>query len=74
MRELRDHWDYMGEAPYPVPAPPDYTTFVYVRRSSPHSVELSRALEAFFADGPGIARPPQLGVPPGNAESGAAIK
>jgi len=62
MRELRDHWDYMGEAPYPVPAPPDYTTFVYVRRASPYRAELSRGMEGFFSKGPGIARPPQLTI------------
>lgn len=62
MRELRDNWDYLGEAPYPVPAPPDYTTFVYVRRASPYHAELSRGMEGFFSSGPGIARPPQLTV------------
>ena len=74
MRELRDRWDYKGEVPFPVPAPPEYTTFIYVRRSSPYGAELSRALEGFFARGPGIARPPQLGAPVSGAESGARSK
>ena len=70
MRELRDRWDYKGEVPFPVPAPPEYTTYIYVRRSSPHGAELSRALDEFFAKGPGIARPPQLGAPQSTPVSG----
>jgi len=45
MRELRDHWLFLGEIPYPFPAPAEYTHFVYVRKDSPHSELLVRELE-----------------------------
>ena len=45
MRELRDHWLFLGEIPYPFPAPPEYTHFVYVRKETPYLDLLVRELE-----------------------------
>jgi hypothetical protein len=45
MRELRDNWLFLGEIPYPFPAPPEYTHFIYVRADSPHAQQLVTELE-----------------------------
>ena len=63
MRELRDRWDYLGEIPYPVQSATDNSTFVYVRRGSPHHDELVRALESLFTSGIAFHRPPSLAGP-----------
>jgi hypothetical protein len=52
MRELRDRWQLLGEVPYPVPVPPEFTTFAYVRTDSPHYEKLAAALEPIIGRKP----------------------
>jgi hypothetical protein len=59
MRQLRDHYEYLGELPFPEHTSKGYTTFAYVRADSPHRRELEQALGPLFTNGPGIAGPPK---------------
>jgi hypothetical protein len=52
MRELRDRWHFVGEVPYPVPVPPEFTMFAYVRTNSPHYQQLVTALEPIIGREP----------------------
>jgi len=52
MRELRDDWSFLGEIPFPVPVPPEYTTFVYVRNGSPYADQLVAALSPLIVRQP----------------------
>jgi hypothetical protein len=52
MRQLRDRWQLLGEVPYPVPVPPEFTTFAYVRAGSPHHEKLAAALEPIIGRKP----------------------
>jgi hypothetical protein len=44
MRILRDEFELAGEIPFPVPTPPGFTTFAYVRKASEHRAALVAAL------------------------------
>ena len=52
MRELRDRWTFLGELPYPVPVPPEFTTFAYVRSGSPYHDRLVAALNPILGRTP----------------------
>jgi hypothetical protein len=44
MIELRDNWIALGEIPYTLGTPPEYTHFLYVRKASPHADRLVEEL------------------------------
>jgi hypothetical protein len=53
LRELRDHWSFLGEIPYPAPIVPEYTHFAFVRTDSPYHDILVAALTPLIARTPG---------------------
>lgn len=44
MTELRDNWTALGEIPYTLGTPPEYTHFLYVRKGSPYEAKLVEEL------------------------------
>ena len=52
MRALRDDFEVLGEIPFPVKPTPEFTTYVHIRRDSPHRPALIQAMRPLIVRTP----------------------